>query len=93
MISDIVAGMSQYQCTRQIVDHSETDMALSVVEFYKRPNINEQIGISRSWQIAMVFKVFDDNSKFMETVFRNRGYNFRRFPNLEEAKSWIASLK
>lgn len=93
MIREITEAMSQHQCQKQIVDHSETDMTLSIVEYYQRPNINEKIGISHSWQIAMVFKELNEGSKFMETVFRNRGFNFRRFSNLEEAKAWIVDDK
>ncbi len=92
MLAEIVEAMSRYQCTKQIVDHSDTDMTLSVTEYYQRPKINEQIGISRSWKIAMVFKTLDDKSQFMETVFRNRGYKFLQFSSLEEAKSWIENV-
>ncbi|MFN8413336.1 MAG: hypothetical protein U0Z26_13185 [Anaerolineales bacterium] len=89
MIKEIANAMEQNQCKKQIVDHSETDIQLSVIEYYQRPSINEKIGVSRSWKIAMVFKILDQNSEFMETVFRNRGYNFRRFGTLEEAKAWL----
>lgn len=73
MVADAVAAMSKHQCARQIVDHRETEFGLAVAEYYQRPSINEQIGISHKWKIAMVFKTLDENTQFMETVFRNRG--------------------
>lgn len=93
MVKDVVAAMSHYQCLRQIVDHRETKFALAIAEYYHRPNINEQIGISQKWKIGMVFKTLDKNTQFMETVFKNRGYNFKQFSNLEEAKVWISEGK
>ena len=90
MVGDVVAAMSQYQCVKQIVDHRKTNLAFTTVDYYQRPNINEQIGISRTWKIAMVFSALDKNTRFMETVFKNRGYNFHQFSSLEDAKNWIA---
>jgi hypothetical protein len=93
MVKDIVDEMSRHECEFQIVDHSNTEMNLSVLEYYERPNVNERIGISRSWKIAMVFNPHNENIQFMETVFRNRGYEFRGFLSLEEAKAWISSYQ
>src|SRR5690242_9971063 len=79
MIREIVSEMARYQCVNQIVDHRETVLNLSVSEYYRRPNINEEIGISRSWKVAMIFRELNEDSHFMENVFRNRGYNFQVF--------------
>jgi hypothetical protein len=84
-----VDAMSRHQCKLQIVDHRETEMGLSVIEYYQRPDINRQIGISQSWRIAMIFKEMDEKTHFMETVFVNRGYTFKQFVDLEEAKKWV----
>ncbi len=90
MIREIVSMMAQYRCNNQIVDHRDTVLNLSVSEYYRRPNINEEIGISRSWKVAMIFKELNQDTHFMETVFRNRGYNMREFADLKEAEAWIA---
>lgn len=89
MVGEIVEAAACHQCNRQIVDHRETTFALSVFEYYERPEVNSKIGISPKWKIAMVFKELDSNTLFMETVFRNRGYNFRQFDDVEKAKEWV----
>src|SRR5690349_4543249 len=76
MIHEIVSRMAEHGCSRQIVDHRNTVFKLSLSEYYHRPNINEEIGISRAWKVAMVFRELNDDTHFMENVFRNRGYNF-----------------
>jgi hypothetical protein len=91
MIHVVVSEMRRYGCTSQIVDHRDTVLNLSVSEYYRRPNINEEIGISRAWKIAMVFRELNDDTHFMENVFRNRGYNFKVFDDIEQAKTWLIS--
>ena len=89
MIKAIVLAMAHYQCTAQIVDHRETNSTLTVSEYYRRPEINEQLGISRTWKIAMLFKELNADTAFMENVFRNRGFNFRVFADPRQAKTWV----
>ncbi|MBK6792459.1 MAG: hypothetical protein IPG80_07925 [Anaerolineales bacterium] len=89
MVGDIVEAMERYKCIRQIVDHRLSTFAFQVREYYERPEVNKQIGISTRWKIAMVFNELTKDTFFMETVFRNRGYDFRQFCDLEEARAWV----
>ena len=89
MVKEIVKAADCHQCDRQIIDHRETSFALSLFEYYERPEVNSKIGISSKWKIAMVFKELNENTYFMETVFRNRGYNFCQFDDLEKARDWV----
>ncbi|HMZ06653.1 MAG TPA: hypothetical protein PK078_03470 [Anaerolineales bacterium] len=89
MVKEIVEAAECHRCDRQIVDHRETLFAFSIIEYYERPDVNEKIGISRKWKIAMVFQELNENTQFMENVFHNRGYNFRQFNDLAEAKRWV----
>lgn len=91
MLKEIVQFMEQYKCSKQLVDHSETTFELSVIEYYERPQVNKAIGMSYSWKVAMVFRELNQNTNFMETVFRNRGYNFQQFDDIEEAREWVLS--
>lgn len=91
MVGEIVEAMQRYQCNLQIVDHRQTTLAFKLMEYYERPEINRQIGISTHWKIAMVFKELTSDTLFMETVFRNRGYDFRQFDDLNKAREWVLS--
>jgi len=90
-LKDVVQAMAQYSCHKQLVDHRETVFELTILEYYERPDVNKEIGMSYSWKIGMVFKELNDNTQFMETVFRNRGYNFHQFDNIDEAREWLLS--
>jgi hypothetical protein len=89
MVREIVDAAARYQCDWQIIDHRESSFAFSLFEYYERPEVNTKIGISPKWKIAMVFKELNQDTYFMETVFRNRGYNFSQFDDLEKAKTWL----
>ena len=91
MVAGIVAAAQLHRCDRQIVDHRETTFAFSVLEYYERPDVNRKIGISHKWKIAMVFQELNQDTQFMENVFRNRGYNFRQFDTIEGAREWVLS--
>lgn len=42
-------------------------------------------GFERPW----FFSQLTEDTKFMETVFRNRGYNLHHFTDIEEARVWL----
>lgn len=88
-VKEVFETANRHQCDRQLVDHRETAFSFSIHDYYERPGINQQLGLSHRWRIAMVFKEMDENTNFMETVFRNRGYNFRQFDNIDEARTWV----
>ena len=89
MVKEFADVARQYQCNRHLIDHREMVFLLNLPEFFERPAINEQLGISRLFRVAMVFSQLDENTMFMENVFRNRGYNLRHFTDIDEAKRWL----
>jgi len=89
MVKAVADGAVEHQCFKHLIDHRETRFDFRLTDYYKRPAINEQLGISRKFKIAMVFAQITKDTKFMETVFNNRGYNLRHFTNIEEARQWL----
>ncbi len=89
MVADLVAAAARYACRRHLVDHRATTFAFNLVNYFERPAINEKIGVSVTWKTAMVFAESTQETHFMETVFRNRGYNFREFTDVNEALAWL----
>lgn len=89
LVKDLVQAAAAYRCTRHLVDHRATTFRFSLINYYQRPAINERLGISKNWKTAMVFAQSTDDTRFMETVFQNQGYNFRQFIDLEEALEWL----
>jgi hypothetical protein len=93
MVRDLAEAARHYQCNHHLIDHRETIFTFSLPDFFERPAINEQLGISRLFKTAMVFSQFNEDTVFMENVFRNRGYNMRHFADMDEAKRWLKQNK
>ena len=89
MVKAVADAAAEYQCFNHIIDHRETIFLFSLSDYYDRPTINEKLGVSRKFKTAMVFPKLTEDTKFMETVFRNRGYNLHHFTDIEEAKEWL----
>jgi hypothetical protein len=89
MVADLVQAAALHGCTRHLVDHRATTFAFSLLDYYQRPAINEKIGVSVKWKTAMVFAECTPETHFMETVFQNRGYNFREFSDFDKAIEWL----
>jgi len=89
MVRDIAEAAAKYQCNSHLIDHRETTFTFSLSDFYDRPSINEGLGISRLFRTAMVFSQLTEDTRFMETVFSNRGYNLHHFADIDEAKAWL----
>lgn len=89
MIKDLADAARRHHCNFHLIDHRDTIMTLSLPEYFERPAINEELGISRLFKTAMVFSQLNEDTVFMENVFRNRGYNMRHFADVDEAKRWL----
>lgn len=89
MVRAIVEAAGKYQCNHHLIDHRETTFAFSLMDFYERPTINEKIGVLHQFKTAMVFSQLTEDTKFMENVFRNRGYTLLHFTDIDEAKAWL----
>ncbi|HEY2981969.1 MAG TPA: hypothetical protein VGJ22_12360 [Anaerolineales bacterium] len=89
LVKDLVQAAADTQCIRHLIDHRAVTFAFSLIDYYERPAINEAIGISLEWKTAMVFAESTSDTRFMETVFRNRGYNFREFTDIDQALEWL----
>lgn len=89
MVSELAEAANEYQCFFHLIDHRESVFAFKLADFYDRPLINEKLGVSRKFRTAMVFSKLTEDTKFMETVFKNRGYNMHHFVDFDVGKAWL----
>jgi len=92
MAKIISKTMAQHLARLCLVDHSFLDgVSGSVVDVYDRPKGLIRIGVPRGIKIAEI--VLPEHRKhfaFLETVCRNRGFDFRIFSDRETAIQWLA---
>jgi len=91
MAKIIAKTMAEYKVMRCLIDHSAIDsVSGNAIEIYYRPKELTEIGVPSRVKIAEVVppahnKYFD----FLETVCRNRGFDFSTFNDREAAIQWL----
>lgn len=91
MAKSISKTMLEYHAMRCIIDHSDiSSVSGNVVEIYHRPQELREIGVSSMAKIAeVVLPAHREHFGFLETVCRNRGFDFGIFNNQESAIQWL----
>jgi len=77
---------------RLLIDGREMTLASSTTELYGLPGLLQERGLTRAHKVAIVFSGElepDKDLLFLETVFFNRGFPLRLFPEKNEAIVWL----
>ena len=91
MVKDIMTVLSQKKIKRILIDHRNIEsVSGDALDVYDRPKEFEKIGIFPGIKVAEVVKPeHEEFFCFLETVFRNRGYQFTVFLEYESAIEWL----
>jgi hypothetical protein len=91
MAKSIPKAMIEYKTIRCLIDHSAIkSVSGNASEIYNRPKKFLKIGIPFKVKIAeVVLPVYKEHFDFLETVCRNRGFDFRTFDDQESAIQWL----
>jgi hypothetical protein len=91
MVKAIPEAMEKHNATRLLIDHSEiSSVSGSTIEVYYRPQEVAKVGVPVRIKIAeVVLPSHREHFGFLETVFRNRGFDFLVFSNQEAAIEWL----
>jgi hypothetical protein len=93
MAKNISKTMAKYMAMRCLIDHSAiSSVSGNTVEIYYRPNGFIKIGVPFNIKIAeVVLPAHKEHFGFLETVCRNRGFDFRIFDDQEAAIQWLTN--
>ncbi|PKN93079.1 MAG: hypothetical protein CVU44_11660 [Chloroflexi bacterium HGW-Chloroflexi-6] len=91
MAQDISKTMAKYLTTRCLIDHSALSaISSSTIGIYNRPTGLIKIGVPFRIKIAeVVLPAHKKHFGFLETVCRNRGFDFCIFDDRESALQWL----
>jgi hypothetical protein len=93
MAKSITQALAQHRVTRCLIDHSALSaVSGGTVEIYYRPQELGEVGVPPAVKIAEVVQfAHRAHFTFLETVCRNRGFNFAIFADRESALQWLTS--
>ena len=73
-----------------LIDHSMANFKLSIMEIYSRPEIAEEMGVTRKMLVALVLSPdAERETHFGETVFVTRGFEYHIFHSRDEGETWL----
>jgi hypothetical protein len=84
------AEMQKRNCRKILFDFSRIGSTMSVADIYARPSETERIGVPRvNRTAAVVPQAFLEEFRFMETVYKNRGFDLNVFTRKEDALRYL----
>jgi hypothetical protein len=91
MAKAIAIAMGKNKIKKALIDHRNINsVSGETVEVYQRPKQFEEIGVIRGIKVAEVVKPeHSEFFNFLETVCKNRGYNFSIFNDQKSALEWL----
>jgi GTPase Era involved in 16S rRNA processing len=91
MAKNIYKTMNEYKVMRCLIDHrSIHSVSGNIANIYYRPRELREIGIPSKVKIAeVVHQEHKEHFDFLETVCRNRGFDFHIFEDQEKAIQWL----
>jgi len=86
--------LRRFNCRKILFDFSRITNFLNTVDIYSRPDQSEQVGVLRTNNSAAVApQIYFKEFKFMETVYKNRGFDLNVFNNKEDAINYLINAK
>ena len=88
-----MAFAKQHEVRAFLIDHLMAEFGLNIIEMYYRPQKAEEMGVKRYIPVALIldFK-YEKDFSFGETVFVNRGFQYKVFQTREEGELWLAEF-
>lgn len=93
MAKSISKAMIEYQTMLCLIDYSAiSSVSGNIVDVYYRPQELRASNVPTTVKIAEVVSLeHSEHFAFLETVFRNRGFNFCTFGDRESAIQWLVN--
>lgn len=82
---------AKHSCSLFLFDMREATIIGGPLEAFYTVSNPEEMGHMKHFRVAAVYSSNVEQHKFMETVARNRGHNFRVFGDIDEAIAYLTA--
>jgi hypothetical protein len=79
----------QNQSKQVLVDYTETVSVLQPYEVFERPKVLQELGFPEDVKVAVLYGALDEDTQFLENVYRNKNFPVRVFSERALALSWL----
>ena len=85
-LRDLVA---HHQSKLVLLDYTEAAFRLEPYEVFERPRVLEELGFPADVRVAVLFQALNEDTQFLENVYRNKGFPVRVFADRLTALNWL----
>lgn len=78
-----------HKSKRVLIDYTQTLSKLEPYEIFERPKILQQLGFPSDVKLAVLYCALDENTQFLENVYRNKKFPLRVFAEPALAMAWL----
>jgi hypothetical protein len=89
MTADVRDAIRQHGAAGVLVDYRQTVSSLEPYEIFERPRILKEVGFPTTVKVAVLFRILDENTQFLENVYRNKNFPVRVFADESAAVTWL----
>ena|SRR5437016_2227677 len=74
-----------------LLDYTQAVSQLEPYQIYERPRILQNLAFPVDVKVAVLYSALDQDTQFLENVYRNKGFPVKVFSSRTSALSWLTS--
>ena len=82
-------ALLEHRAHQMLLDYTRTRSGLEPYEIFERPKILQELNFPADVRVAVLYETLDENTQFLENVYRNRNFSVRVFADRPQALAWL----
>jgi len=91
MTSELRAALQQHQSKQVLLDYTDAVSDLQLYEVFERPKVLQELNFPSDVKVAVLYHVLNEDTQFLENVYRNQSFPVRVFSNRNLAMAWLGN--
>ena len=89
MTLELRDAVQQHQSKQVLLDYTEAVSDLQPYEIFERPKVLQELNFPVAVKVAVLYLALNEDTQFLENVYRNKSFPVRVFSDRNLALSWL----
>jgi hypothetical protein len=89
MTAELRDAVLEHQSKQVLLDYTETVSGLQPYEIFERPKVLQELSFPNDVKVAVLFVALNEDTQFLQNVYRNKSFPVRVFSDRNLALSWL----
>jgi hypothetical protein len=89
MTAELRDAVLEHQSKQVLLDYTETVSGLQPYEIFERPKVLQELSFPADVKVAVLFLALNEDTQFLENVYRNKSFPVRVFSDRNLALGWL----